>query len=97
MMASSGNCLRRNILRIVLAAGLVCSLQIASPQPLAAKPRPPIEMGDPDATGDQKPGTGPGATAGSAAKANTPGMAVFSLSSGWSLYAHLILRLVAFR
>lgn len=70
MMASSRFSLRRIILRFGLAASLVCLVHVVSPSPIVAKPRPPIEMGDPDGTGDQKPGTGPGAAS------VTPGKAV---------------------
>lgn len=82
MTASYLSSLRRFILRFGLAAGLVCFLQIVSPQPLIAKPRPPIEMGDPDGTGDEKPGTGPAA---SIPKSSTylSGARLDSTASGW--------------
>lgn len=42
---------------------VVCILTLVSPRCAVAKVRPPIEMGDPDGTGDQKPGSGPAGSA----------------------------------
>lgn len=50
---------------LLLAVGLLCLLSIfvlIPPRSASAKTRPPIEMGDPDGTGDQKPGRGPAAS-----------------------------------
>jgi hypothetical protein len=90
MMASSRSNLRRIILRFVIAAGLVCFLQIAAPRPSIAKTRAPIEMGDPDGTGDQKPGTGPNATVAPGKVAGVQGAAL-SVNSGLTASSRAVL------
>ena len=43
----------RLALPVLSAASVVCLLTIESPATAFAKVRPPVEMGDPDGTGDQ--------------------------------------------
>ena len=51
---------RRLALLILLTATIACLMAIESPTTALARVRPPVEMGDPDGTGDQ--GSVPGPT-----------------------------------
>ena len=51
--------LRRLGFATLFMASISCMLMLAIPHWSAAKTRPPIEMGDPDATGDQATVPGP--------------------------------------
>jgi len=54
---------RRLGLTVLLTASICCVLTLASPGWSVAKTRPPVEMGDPDATGDRATIPGPGIAA----------------------------------
>jgi hypothetical protein len=63
MKASFGAKVLRTAILTAIFAGLFW-IQLGTPDPASARTRPPIEMGDPDGTGDQAPKGGLGAGAG---------------------------------
>jgi hypothetical protein len=89
---------------LVLVASFICGLELTSIGFANAKTRPPVEMGDPDGTGDQgsadKARTGSSATSKAAAPSATVLPKIFSVgglskANNWNFYVYLFTRLIA--